>query len=175
MVLNYLHKDCKFQEFQGESLVLMLSAQISLFSSQYSPSIPPVPAAAHLLIISDICTERLIIYPGWRALITSSNCAHLNNRTKGTVKLCLVTRGVVTPSQLWAKIQSWSWGSLATQSINGPPFQSDPFWAKIYFGCRHRLALYEDFVPSLRLWWWWQRERHEGDGGWAAATWYVRK
>ena len=103
MVLNYLHKDCKFQEFQGESLVLMLSAQISLFSSQYSPSIPPVPAAAHLLIISDICTERLIIYPGWRALITSSNCAHLNNRTKGTVKLCLVTRGVVTSSQRWAK------------------------------------------------------------------------
>ena len=72
MVLNYLHKDCKFQEFQGESLVLMLSAQISLFSSQYSPSIPPVLAAAHLLIISDICTERLIIYPGWRALITAA-------------------------------------------------------------------------------------------------------
>ena len=35
--------------------------------------------------------------------MASSDYQHLNNRTKGTVKLCLVTRGVVTPSQLWAK------------------------------------------------------------------------
>lgn len=31
MVLNYLHKDCKFPEFQGESLVQILSDQ-SLYS-----------------------------------------------------------------------------------------------------------------------------------------------
>ena len=132
MVLNYLHKDCKFQEFQGESLVLMLSAQISLFSSQYSPSIPPVPAAAHLLIISDICTERLIIYPGWRALITSSNCAHLNNRTKRTVKLCLVTRGVVTPSQLWAKnsVRILRITSDSVYKHRGHPFSQIPFGQK---------------------------------------------
>ena len=132
MVLNYLHKDCKFQEFQGESLVLMLSAQISLFSSQYSPSIPPVPAAAHLLIISDICTERLIIYPGWRALITSSNYAHLNNRTKGTVKLCLVTRGVVTPSQLWAKnpVRIIRITSDSVYKHRGHPFSQIPFGQK---------------------------------------------
>ena len=56
--------------------------------------------------------------------MASSDYQHLNNRTKGTVKLCLVTRGVVTPSQLWAK------NPVRILGITSDPFSQIPFGQK---------------------------------------------
>ena len=95
MVLNYLHKDCKFYKFQGESLVLMLSCQISLFFSvQYIIQITAYKLTSALqifvlaLIIYTQCKiEDYKLINGWQMI---------TNKGFIKIKVCEFNHNIIT-------------------------------------------------------------------------------